>query len=237
VEEILAYCKEKEDTLTKLQDYDLYLETLRKRVADAEKRVKVASEQLSELRKEAAKELAEYIRVGLLDLNFLDVKFEIVFDALAHYTAQGIDDVEFMISTNPGEPIKPLGNVASGGELSRIMLAIKTVLAEKDQVETLIFDEIDVGISGRTAQKVSEKMAVIGKMHQVICITHLAQIAAMADVHYKVEKHIEEGVTRSDIKQLSDDERIDEIARIMGGVHLTEQLYKSAKELIDNSLK
>ena len=231
VEEILTYCKEKEDTLMKLQDYDLYLETLRKRVADAEKRVKVASEQLSELRKEAAKELAEYIRVGLLDLNFLDVKFEIVFDALAHYTAQGIDDVEFMISTNPGEPIKPLGNVASGGELSRIMLAIKTVLAEKDQVETLIFDEIDVGISGRTAQKVSEKMAVIGKMHQVICITHLAQIAAMADAHYAIEKKVSDGKTKTQISLLNSEEEITELARILGGAEITSTVMQSAAEM------
>ena len=122
-----------------------------------------------------------------------------------------------MISTNPGMPVRPLGMVASGGELSRIMLAIKTVMAEKDQIETLIFDEIDVGISGRTAQKVSEKLAVISECHQVICITHLAQIAAMADSHFVIEKGIYDGRTRTDIRELDEDGIIDELARILGG--------------------
>ena len=135
--------------------------------------------------------LVKEVKQALQDLNFLDVKFDICFETLESYTGNGLDDVEFKISMNPGEPVRPLGEVASGGELSRIMLAIKTVMAEKDQIETLIFDEIDVGISGRTAQKVSEKMAVIGKKHQVICITHLAQIAAMAGTHFLIEKNVE----------------------------------------------
>ena len=125
---------------------------------------------------------------ALVDLNFLDVRFEIVFEELSEPTENGKDEICFMISTNPGLPMRPLASVASGGELSRIMLAIKAVMADKDAVETLIFDEIDTGISGRTAQKVSEKMAVIARNHQVLCITHLAQIAAMADRHYIIEK-------------------------------------------------
>ena len=124
---------------------------------------------------------------------------------LGHYTENGQDSIEFMISTNPGETVKPLGKVASGGELSRIMLAVKSVLADADAIETLIFDEIDTGISGRTAQKVSEKMAVIARKHQVICITHLPQIAAMADDHYVIEKTAMEQRTITEIHHLSDE--------------------------------
>jgi DNA repair protein RecN (Recombination protein N) len=166
-----------------------------------------------------------------LDLNFLDVKFEMVFVNTEHYTANGTDEAEFMISMNPGEPVRALGDVASGGELSRIMLAIKTVLADKDHIETLIFDEIDVGISGRTAQKVSEKMAVIGKMHQVICITHLAQIAAMADAHYAIEKKVSDGKTKTHISLLSSEEEIAELARILGGAEITSTVMQSAAEM------
>ena len=231
IDEILTYCAEKEETLRKLQDYDSYLEQLRKNLADAEEKVRKTSDKLSALRKAAAKELTRAIKEGLLDLNFLDVQFEMVFTKLENYTVQGTDEVEFMISMNPGEPVRPLGDVASGGELSRIMLAIKTVMAEKDQIETLIFDEIDVGISGRTAQKVSEKMAVIGRNHQVICITHLAQIAAMADAHFAIEKKVVDGKTKTSISLLNKEEEIAELARILGGAEITETVMQSAAEM------
>lgn len=231
IQEILTYCEEKEGTLRKLQDYDSYLEELRRNLADAEEKVSALSLQLSKMRQEASKELTKAIRDGLLDLNFLDVQFEMVFTGTDHYTSAGTDEVEFMISMNPGEPIRSLGDVASGGELSRIMLAIKTVMAEKDRIETLIFDEIDVGISGRTAQKVSEKMAVIGRNHQVICITHLAQIAAMADAHFAIEKKVADGKTRTNISLLNKEEEIDELARILGGAEITEKVRESAAEM------
>ncbi len=231
IADILAYCEEKEEKLIKLQDYDTYLGALREKLHGAEKKLQEASRELSNLRKAQAKELEVVIKEGLQELNFLDVQFEIVFGTLEHYTANGVDDVEFMISMNPGEPIKSLGEVASGGELSRIMLAIKTVMAEKDDIETLIFDEIDVGISGRTAQKVSEKMAVIGKNHQVICITHLAQIAAMADAHYAIEKRVENGKTKTSISLLKEQEEILEIARILGGAEITDKILQSAAEM------
>jgi DNA repair protein RecN (Recombination protein N) len=179
----------------------------------------------------AASELEIAIKEGLLDLNFLDVQFVIAFTELDEYTSIGKDEVEFKISMNPGEPVRPLGDVASGGELSRIMLAIKTVMAEKDQIETLIFDEIDVGISGRTAQKVSEKMAVIGKNHQVICITHLAQIAAMADAHYCIVKDVVNGKTRTTISLLNPEQEVTELARILGGAEITETTMHSAYEM------
>ena len=231
IQEILTYCEEKEETLRKLQDYDSYLEELRRNLSDAEEKVNALSLQLSKMRQEASKELTKAIRDGLLDLNFLDVQFEMVFTGTDHYTSAGTDEVEFMISMNPGEPIRSLGDVASGGELSRIMLAIKTVMAEKDRIETLIFDEIDVGISGRTAQKVSEKMAVIGRNHQVICITHLAQIAAMADAHFAIEKKVADGKTRTNISLLNKEEEIDELARILGGAEITEKVRESAAEM------
>lgn len=231
IQEIFTYCEEKEETLKKLQDYDSYIEELQRNLAKAEGELRQLSDALSELRKTAAKELVARIKEGLLDLNFLDVKFEMVFAETEHYTANGTDEVEFMISMNPGEPVRALGDVASGGELSRIMLAIKTVLADKDQIETLIFDEIDVGISGRTAQKVSEKMAYIAKNHQVICITHLAQIAAMADAHYAIEKTVTEGKTKTSISLLNQEEEITELARILGGAEITETVKQSAAEM------
>ena len=231
MEEILEYCDKKEERLLKLQDYDAYLAKLQKKMEDAEAAVKCYSGQLSLLRKEQSAKLAEAIQKGLRDLNFLDTQFEIVFRELETYTIQGTDEVEFMISMNPGEPVRALGDVASGGELSRIMLAIKSVMAEKDQIETLIFDEIDVGISGRTAQKVSEKMSFIGRNHQVICITHLAQIAAMADAHYAIEKQVEDGVTKSKISRLSKEQEIEELARILGGAKITDTVMQSAAEM------
>ena len=231
IEEILEYCDKKEERLLKLQDYDAYLAKLQKKMEDAEAAVKCYSGQLSLLRKEQSAKLAEAIQKGLRDLNFLDTQIEIVFRELETYTIQGTDEVEFMISMNPGEPVRALGDVASGGELSRIMLAIKSVMAEKDQIETLIFDEIDVGISGRTAQKVSEKMSFIGRNHQVICITHLAQIAAMADAHYAIEKQVEDGVTKSKISRLSKEQEIEELARILGGAKITDTVMQSAAEM------
>ena len=148
-----------------------------------------------------------------------------------HFTANGWDETRFMISTNPGEPLKPLDAVASGGELSRIMLALKTVLAEHDEIETLIFDEIDTGISGRTAQKVSERLAYIAKKRQVIAITHLPQIAAMADSHYLIEKTSSADSTISNIRPLEREESIQELARMLGGVKITDTVLQNAKEM------
>ena len=139
--------------------------------------------------------------------------------------------MEFLISTNPGEAIRPLAKVVSGGELSRIMLAIKTILADRDETETLIFDEIDTGISGRTAQKVSEKMAQIGQRHQVICITHLPQIAAMADSHFEIEKNVEENETVTSIHPLSEEDSVRELARMLGGAKITDSVLANASEM------
>jgi DNA repair protein RecN (Recombination protein N) len=212
------------------------MEKLQKSLDTAEAKLKALSEKLSDIRKTKAKDLTSRIKEALVALNFLDVKFEMTFDRLEHFTANGFDDGEFIISTNPGEELKPLSKVASGGELSRIMLGIKSVLADKDEIETLIFDEIDVGISGRTAQKVSEQLSLIARNHQIICITHLAQIAAMADSHYIIEKQTDKITTQTVIKELDQEEIIEELSRILGGAEITDRVKENAKEMKELAL-
>ena len=197
----------------------------------SEKTLKQLSEEVSSIRRKYAAVLEKQMEESLKDLNFLQVRFQIKVSPLGKYTKNGSDDVEFLVSTNPGEDVKPLGQVASGGELSRIMLGIKSVLAEIDEIPTLIFDEIDTGISGRTAQKVAEKMAYIGRSHQVRCITHLPQIAAMADSHYLIEKTAEGERTKTQIRELSEDEQVREVGRLMGGVEITQTILDSADEM------
>ena len=231
IEEILGYQAEQKAKLEKLQDYEAYLARLKRDLEQAESLLEKRSQSLSKARKEQAAILEQAVEQGLRELNFADVRFQIHFERLEAYTGNGIDDVEFMISLNPGQPLRPLKDVASGGELSRIMLAIRTVMARRDDIETLIFDEIDVGISGRTAQKVSEKMALIGKTHQVICITHLAQIAAMADTHYVIEKKVEGMDTRTQIRRLDGEASIQELARILGGAKITDAVLENAREM------
>lgn len=233
IEQILAYRKECEQKLEKYRDYDGYMQRLGEELKKAEKRLKDLSERLSAIRQAKAEELCGRIREALVTLNFLDVRFEMAFERLSHYTANGFDDAEFIISTNPGEEPKPLARIASGGELSRIMLGIKSVLADRDEIKTLIFDEIDAGISGRTAQKVSEQLAVLSRDHQIICITHLAQIAAMADSHYVIEKQTDGVSTHTIIKELNENEMIDELSRILGGVQITDRVRESAREMKD----
>lgn len=237
MEEVLAYQKEKQKDLERLYHYEEHKKKLEKQMQEAKQYLQQQCEILSEDRKKCAKELADSIRNGLKDLNFLDVIFEISFEKTRNFTREGFDKITFQISTNPGEPIRPLAKVVSGGELSRIMLAIKTILADKDETETLIFDEIDTGISGRTAQKVSEKMAVIGRNHQVLCITHLPQIAAMADQHFEIAKIVENGETTTRIRPLSREASVQELARILGGARITEQTILSAEEMKDLAQK
>ena len=231
VEEILAYQQKQAERLATLQDYDRYFKELQERLEQSEKRLQELCGKATEIRRAYAEKLCEKIKEHLIDLNFLNVEFEMSFEELPEFTAQGKDSAEFLISTNPGEPLRPLMKIASGGELSRIMLAIKTVLADRDEIDTVIFDEIDVGISGRTAQRVSEKMMLIGRTRQVICITHLAQIAAMADSHYRIEKQVEEGETRTQIRRLSEEESVQELARILGGAEITDIVVENAAEM------
>ena len=231
VEDILANCEEKQKRMEQLQGYESYLEQLKKEFYSAEKEVETLSSQLSHIRKENALKLCAQVKENLLDLNFLDVSFEMKFAPLGHFSPEGFDDAEFMICLNPGEPLRPLKDVASGGEMSRVMLAVKTVLAENDSIDTLVFDEIDAGISGRTAQAVSEKLRVVAKNHQVICITHLPQIAAMADQHYLIEKEVLNGSTVSSIQALSYHDSVRDLARMLGGSTITQAVIDNAKEM------
>ena len=231
IEEILAACETKRQRMEQLSSYDSYVAELKAETARLEERLKEACGQLSDVRKKYASRLVRTVEAALRDLNFLDVSFDMQFDQLDHYTSNGTDDGEFMISTNPGEPLKPLRNIASGGEMSRIMLAMKTVLAENDAIDTLIVDEIDSGISGRTAQAVSEKLSVVARDHQVVCITHLPQIAAMADRHFLIEKQVEGGATVSRISLLSREGSIRELARMLGGTEITEKVLENAEEM------
>ena len=233
IEDILATKQEKEDRLEKLMHHEAYLAKLTQALNDAKKEAEDAAFALSGMRKRYAKELSGKVEEALMDLNFLDVHFSMEFLQTDHIGADGYDDAQFMIRTNPGEPIRPLKDIASGGEMSRIMLAIKTVLAEHDDIDTLIFDEIDAGISGRTAQAVSEKLHLVAKEHQVICITHLPQIAAMADHHYLIQKDVVGNETISSIEALSYHDSIKELARMLGGTTITQTVLDNAKEMKD----
>lgn len=230
---IQASLEEKRKRLEELQNYDAFREQTEKKLKISTDHLCRLCTDLSEIRKKASVELVKRIRSGLLDLNFLDVEFDMEFETLDHFTPDGWDEVQFLISTNPGQPMRPLKDVASGGELSRIMLAIKTVLADSDEIPTLIFDEIDTGISGRTAQKVSEKLSYIAGSHQVICITHLPQIAAMADIHFEILKSASEGSTATTIERLGREKSIRELARLLGGAQITEAVLKNAHEMKD----
>ena len=230
MEEVLAYGQECEEKLARYADYDAYLERLEREYTDVERKLEEASVTLSELRRGAAVVLSERIIKALSELNFLEVRFEIRMER-AEYGVNGFDSAEFYIATNPGEAIKPLIKVASGGELSRIMLALKTVFADRDEIPTLIFDEIDTGISGRTAQLVSEKMAEISRNRQVLCITHLPQIAAMADAHYRIEKSTDGVKTVTRIERLAQECSVEELARMLGGASITEAVLENAREM------
>ena len=231
IEEIQKYGECQKQKLSDLDRYEELFQEARENLSKSQKKLEEVSYALSEIRQKYSKTLTDKIIEGLKDLNFLDVQFRIDFKRKEEYTAGGFDDIEYEISTNPGESVKPLGRIVSGGELSRIMLAIKAILADRDQIETLIFDEIDTGISGRTAQKVSEKMSVIGRHHQVLCITHLPQIAAMADTHFEIEKHQRGTETITEIHPLEGEDSIQELARLLGGAEITQAVYQNAKEM------
>lgn len=233
IEEILRYKEEKEEYLEKLNNMTDEMENVKNQILELEGTLNNLCTKLSEQRKKAAKELEVLVKQALVDLNFIAVEFEIQITRKESIGENGFDNVEFMISTNPGESVKPLVKVASGGELSRIMLAIKSILATEDDIDTLIFDEIDTGISGQTAMKVAEKMAKISRNHQVICISHLSQIAAMADSHYLIKKTADENSTTTSIKKLTRQQSIEELVRINGGSGITEAGLIHATEMKD----
>lgn len=237
IEAVIAYGEERKQLLDKLSDYDAYMQELESKLKKAEEELMKGCRELSAIRKKYGTVLTEKLKEALINLNFISVEFEIAVRPEQTPTAKGYDDVEFLISTNPGESLKPLAQVASGGELSRVMLAIKTVLAGRDDVDTLIFDEIDAGISGRTAWKVSEQLDTVAGIHQVICITHLPQIAAMADTHFVIEKSSTQDNTITDIRTLEKEESLSELARLLGGDELTEAALSNAREMRGQALQ
>ena len=238
IEQVLKSLEEKEERLKAISDLDAHRAGLKKNYDESFEKVKELCEKISDVRKNGAKSLQEKLKDALIDLNFLDVKFEIDIDSSEDkITSKGYDEAQFMISTNPGEALRPLDQIASGGELSRIMLALKTVVADRDDISTLIFDEIDAGISGRTAWKVSQKLGELSANHQIICITHLPQIAAMADTHYMIEKGLDGGRTVTSIYALSEKLSEKELGRLLGGDELTEATLLNAREMKQMALE
>lgn len=235
IPEILEYRDNIASQLSIIENFDEEKARLEKKLKESKHLYIEACKKLTEARKAVAKELEEKITKELADLNFANAKLEIAITPLQQATENGLDNVEILISTNLGEPLKPLAKIASGGEMSRIMLAFKNVISSCDKIPTLIFDEIDSGISGITASIVGRKLKEISKSHQVICITHLPQIAACADASYRIYKEVTDGKTFTTIQSLTEDEKVAEIARLLGGATITETTLASARELIANS--
>lgn len=231
IDAVIASMQERQQRIDKLLNYAEYEQNLKAEYEKARQELEGLCQRLSDIRHAAGEQFKQQMIAALSDLNFLDVRFDLDFQRLDHFTGDGFESMEFLISTNPGAPLRKLKDIASGGELSRIMLAFKSILASQDEIDTLIFDEIDTGISGRTAQMVSEKMNVIAKNHQVICITHLPQIAAMADAHFFIEKNVIDNSTVTDIHLLDQEESIAELGRMLGGVEVTETVLQSAREM------
>ena len=232
IRQVLDYQQELASKIEKLNNADAHKAHLESQIEKTYAELKEICVKASKVRKVEAKKLSNDMVKALTDLNFLEVKFEIQVREKEEIAANGADDVEFMISTNPGEPMKSLGSVASGGELSRIMLAIKTVLASRDRIPTMIFDEIDTGISGKTAWKVSEKLGTLAKSHQILCITHLPQIAAMADASFKIVKQVVDNKTVTTITDMEQEDVVEELARMLGGENITDAVRENARELI-----
>ena len=231
IESVLEYADKARQSLSEIENSEDMVRDLEKKISYYRQQYDLAAERLSSLRKEAAGQLKERINRELAELNFKNAEFDAAF-AKTGVTENGTDSVEFMISANAGEELRPLAKVASGGELSRIMLALKRIIGEVDGIPTMIFDEIDSGISGATAGVVGEKLRAIAEHHQIICITHLPQIAAKGQHHFRIEKHSDGISTQTTVVPLSEEERIEEIARLMSGTEITQAAKSAAKELL-----
>ncbi len=232
IEEIFDYHQNIKNRLDEILNRDERVEELKLKLNKLESKLKERAETLTSQRKIVAKQLEKVLLEELKSLNMKNVAFKVNFEQ-GIFTPRGMDDIEFMISFNLGEDIKPIYKVASGGEMSRFMLAFKTILADIDQIDTLVFDEIDTGISGIAAQIVGEKLSNIGKKKQIICITHLPQIAANADTHYCIEKSTDNERTFTTIRKLDKDQKRDEIARLIAGSNITEKTIEHASEIIE----
>lgn len=235
IEDILAYRDSIASKLEKIDNFDDEKHRLEKQLIEARDELFAACSSLSEIRKEIASELETKILAELSDLNFKDAQMKITVEPLSAPTEEGMDKVVILISANRGEPLKPLYKIASGGEMSRIMLAFKNIISSSDMIPTLIFDEIDNGISGITASIVGKKLREISKQHQIICITHLPQIAAAGDQNYRIYKETNGEKTFTRVEKLSEDEKVSEVARLLGGATITDTTLQSARELITGS--
>ena len=232
IEEILAFREENEKKLSLIKFENNELEVLKKEKEEKTKLYFENSQKLREIRKKVAEKLEKTINVQLKDLNMANSKFKVAFSEKTVISSKGMDDVEFMMVTNLGENYKPLAKIASGGEISRIMLALKTVFSSVDNISVLIFDEIDTGISGETVRKVAEKLKELSRTVQVICVTHSPQIAGKSNQQFFIKKEIENNVTETKVRELNTDERIREIARIISGDNITETSIEHAKEIM-----
>lgn len=239
IEAVLSHLESISEKLDYIQNSDVLMKELSEKKAELTRRIREVCGEITDIRSKCAKENEKKLASVLNELGMESVKFQIRIDKKDGFDKNGMDEVEFMISPNRGEELKPLSRIASGGEMSRVMLALKTVLAEVDNIDTFIFDEIDTGISGRTAQKVAEKLQLVAEAHQIICITHLPQIAAMADNHYVIEKLTEDNSTRTVVLELSEDRVYNELARLIGGADITAATLEAAKEmkLMSNKIK
>jgi len=231
VEDMLDYLDRCRTELNEINDADDTLIELERQCTKAEKTARDEAEKLSRARHEAADALSAQILTELSQLDMGKIQFTVDFTE-TELAENGMDAVQFLMSANAGEALKPIHKIASGGELARIMLAMKNVLSEQDQVGTMVFDEVDTGVSGRAAQKVAEKMARISRRKQVLCVTHLPQLAAMADTHFSVEKGESGGRTYTKVSQLDRQQRREELARLTGGSHVTETMLSGAEELL-----
>ncbi|NLW40217.1 MAG: DNA repair protein RecN [Tissierellia bacterium] len=235
IDEILQYKDKIKERYNVLLNVEQAIEKINTNISIMEEELSHNCSKLTDLRKKISKSIEKMITQELKDLNMNNVVFKVDFKRLERFTEIGWDKIEFLISTNKGEDLKPLSQIVSGGEMSRIMLAFKRILADYDNIPTLIFDEIDTGISGRTGQVVGEKMKMISKNHQVICISHLPQIAALADTHFLIDKETVDDKTTTIVRKLEDEERIDELSRLLGGVDLTDTTKLHAKEMLEMS--
>lgn len=235
IEEILAYLKKAESELNDIKLSDERTNELKEELKNITKELKEKGNVLTQRRENAAKVLEENIEKSLHELNMEKSKFKVNIENDGTFYDNGMDKVEFLISTNPGEPLKPLVKIASGGELSRVMLAIKSILADSDGVDTMIFDEIDTGVSGKAAMSIAKKLAVIAKNKQVICITHLPQLTAMADNHYLIQKNTDGELASTTLKELDEEGRELELARIIDGGEVTELALSHAKQMLENA--
>lgn len=233
IDEIHLNKDEMEKELHELAELDSEVDSLQLEKSRLEEMLRNETNNLTRLRKTSADSLQKKIQQELENLNFKNANFMINFEELPAFTPNGTDKVEFLLTTNLGEPLKPLSKIASGGEMSRIMLAFKKVIGEYDGIETMIFDEIDNGISGETADIVGRELQVIAKKHQLLCITHLPQIAAIADHNYRIEKTDDDERTFTVIKELSEKEKITEIARLLAGINVSDITLASAQEMIN----